>query len=140
MTVLVQVLENGIQTIPILADIEIDRTNDLEKEEIETEIGIGIEIEIEKEIEIEADPEIGEIQHHIMLNTYQCLFIMNFPPRPYMVSPMVTIPRGQVPPLGRGRHPPLMGPVRPFPPRFVPPDIYRMGPPAPNPRYGPMFG
>jgi len=43
--------------------------------------------------------------------------------------------RGQVPPMGRGRHSALMvrAPVRPFPPRFIPPDMYRLGPPPPNP-------
>ncbi|XP_072743505.1 feminizer isoform X2 [Anoplolepis gracilipes] len=61
----------------------------------------------------------------------------NLPPRPIVVSPMVPFPRGQVPPMGRGRHS-LMAPVRPFPPRFIPPDIYRLGPPPPNPRYGPF--
>lgn len=49
-----------------------------------------------------------------------------------MISPMVTIPRGQVPPLERGRHPLLMAPVIPFPSRFDPPDMYRMGHPGPN--------
>lgn len=44
-----------------------------------------------------------------------------------MVGPLVPI-RGQVP-LGT-RH--MMGPLRPFPPRFIPPDMYRLRPP-PNP-------
>nr|BAO48217.1 feminizer [Camponotus japonicus] len=61
----------------------------------------------------------------------------NLPPRPIVVSPMVPF-RGQVPPMGRGRHSALMAPVRPFPPRFIPPDMYRLGPPPPNPRYGPF--
>lgn len=64
---------------------------------------------------------------------FNMIFLQNFPPRPIIVNPMVTIPRGQVPPLGRGRHPPLMAPVRPFPPRFGPPELYRMGHPTPNP-------
>ncbi|XP_029164914.1 pre-mRNA-splicing factor CWC25-like isoform X2 [Nylanderia fulva] len=59
----------------------------------------------------------------------------NLPPRPIVVGPMVPF-RGQVPPMGRGRH--VMAPVRPFPPRFIPPDLYRLGPPPPNPRYGPF--
>ncbi|KAM0733428.1 hypothetical protein ACS0PU_012977 [Formica fusca] len=61
----------------------------------------------------------------------------NLPPRPIVVSSMVPF-RGQVPPMGRGRHSALMAPVRPFPPRFIPPDMYRLGPPPPNPRYGPF--
>ncbi|KAG7209288.1 hypothetical protein KM043_015401 [Ampulex compressa] len=60
----------------------------------------------------------------------------NFPLRPIVVGPLVPL-RGQVP-LGRGRHPQLMGPVRSFPPRFLPPDMYRMGAP-PNPRFGPIL-
>ncbi|EFN86457.1 hypothetical protein EAI_05442 [Harpegnathos saltator] len=114
--------------------------------EIETGTGIGIEtvigievslktvigekIKIEKDIGIKT--EIGEIQCHIMLNMHQCLFIMNLPPGPIMISPMVTIPRRQVPPLGRSQHPPLMGLTRPFPPRFIAPDMYRIRSPAPN--------
>jgi len=39
--------------------------------------------------------------------------------------------RGQIPPMGRGRYPGLMAPIRPFPPR-CPPDMYRLGHP-PNP-------
>ncbi|XP_070167492.1 uncharacterized protein [Polyergus mexicanus] len=61
----------------------------------------------------------------------------NLPPRPIVVSSMVPF-RGQVPPMGRGRHSALMAPVRPFPPRFIPPDMYRLGPPPPNSRYGPF--
>ncbi|XP_018406044.1 PREDICTED: U1 small nuclear ribonucleoprotein 70 kDa-like [Cyphomyrmex costatus] len=64
------------------------------------------------------------------------IYYGSFPPRPIVVSPMVPL-RGQIPPMGRGRHPTLMAPVRPFPPRF-PPDIYRLGHPPPNPRYGPF--
>ncbi|XP_060812873.1 zinc finger CCCH domain-containing protein 13-like isoform X1 [Bombus pascuorum] len=59
----------------------------------------------------------------------------DFPPRPIMVGPLVPI-RGQVPPLGGTRH--MMGPLRPFPPRFIPPDIYRLRPPL-NPRFRPMY-
>lgn len=47
-----------------------------------------------------------------------------------MVGPLVPI-RGQVA-LGGSRHAPMMGPLRPFPPRFVAPDMYRLRPP-PNP-------
>ncbi|KAL6264393.1 hypothetical protein P5V15_004502 [Pogonomyrmex californicus] len=65
------------------------------------------------------------------------IYYGSFPPRPIVVSPMVPL-RGQIPPIGRGRHPALMAPVRPFPPRFVPPDMYRLGHPPPNPRYGPF--
>ncbi|XP_043684415.1 female-specific protein transformer-like [Vespula pensylvanica] len=58
-------------------------------------------------------------------------------PRPMMVGPMMPL-RGQIP-IARGRIPPsVMGPIRPFPPRFVPPNVYRLGPP-PNYRFGPMF-
>ncbi|XP_018378485.1 PREDICTED: serine/threonine-protein kinase fray2-like isoform X3 [Trachymyrmex cornetzi] len=59
------------------------------------------------------------------------IYYGSFPPRPIVVSPMVPL-RGQIPPMGRGRHPTLMAPVRPFPPRF-PPDMYRLGHPPPNP-------
>nr|ABV56231.1 feminizer [Apis cerana] len=55
----------------------------------------------------------------------------NFPPRPIMVRPWVPM-RGQVP---GSRH---IGPLTPFPPRFIPPDMYRLRPP-PNPRFGPMY-
>ncbi|XP_011687030.1 PREDICTED: uncharacterized protein DDB_G0287625-like [Wasmannia auropunctata] len=48
----------------------------------------------------------------------------SFPPRPIVVGPMVPL-RGQIPPMARGRHPPLMASVRPFPPRF-PSDMYRL--------------
>ncbi|XP_067211021.1 uncharacterized protein [Linepithema humile] len=64
------------------------------------------------------------------------IYYGSFPPRPIVVSPMVPF-RGQVPSMGRSRHPGLMAPVRPFSPRFIPPDMYRLGPPPPNPRYGP---
>ncbi|XP_018302462.1 female-specific protein transformer [Mycetomoellerius zeteki] len=60
------------------------------------------------------------------------IYYGSFPPRPIVVSPMVPL-RGQIPPMGRGRHPTLMAPVRPFPPRF-PPDMYRLGHPPPNPK------
>ncbi|XP_076282154.1 uncharacterized protein LOC143209836 [Lasioglossum baleicum] len=43
----------------------------------------------------------------------------SFPPRPIMMAPF----------MPHGRHPPMMGPIRPFPPRFSPS----------NPRFGPMF-
>jgi len=56
--------------------------------------------------------------------------MQSFPPRPIVVSPMVPL-RGQIPTMGRGRH--LMAPIRPFPPRFVPPDMYRLGHPPLNP-------
>lgn len=56
----------------------------------------------------------------------------NFPPRPIVVGPIVPF-RGQVP-MYRVRHPAVMGPVRPMPPRFMPPDAFR-GPP----RFGRMF-
>lgn len=60
----------------------------------------------------------------------------NLPPRPIMFGPLVPM-RAQVP-LG-GRHPPMIGSMRPYPPpRFVPPDMYRIRPP-PNHRYGPMY-
>ncbi|XP_003493796.1 zinc finger CCCH domain-containing protein 13 isoform X1 [Bombus impatiens] len=59
----------------------------------------------------------------------------DFPPRPIMVGPLVPI-RGQVPPLGGTRH--MIGPLRPFPPRFIPPDMYRLRPPL-NPRFRPMY-
>ncbi|XP_032689076.1 serine/threonine-protein kinase fray2-like [Odontomachus brunneus] len=65
------------------------------------------------------------------------IYYSNFPPRPIMVSPMITIPRGQIPPLVRGQHPPLMTPVRPFPPRFGPPDMYRIPPSTSNPKSRP---
>nr|BDE68830.1 transformer female isoform [Vollenhovia emeryi] len=66
------------------------------------------------------------------------IYYGSFPPRPIVVSPMVPLgPRGQMPPMARGRHPALMAPVRPFPPRF-PPDMYRLGHPPPNPRFGPF--
>jgi len=44
------------------------------------------------------------------------------------MRPMVPL-RGQIPPMGRGRYPGLMAPIRP--PRY-PPDIFRLGCP-PNP-------
>ncbi|XP_015186455.1 PREDICTED: uncharacterized protein DDB_G0283697-like isoform X5 [Polistes dominula] len=57
-------------------------------------------------------------------------------PRPMMVGPMMPI-RGQVP-IPRGRLPPSgIGPIRPFPPRFMPPNAYRFGPPS-NYWFGPM--
>ncbi|KAL6264394.1 hypothetical protein P5V15_004503 [Pogonomyrmex californicus] len=65
------------------------------------------------------------------------IYYGSFPPRPIVVSPMVPL-RRQIPPMGRGRHPALMAPIRPFLPRFVPPDMYRLGHPPPNPRYGPF--
>ncbi|XP_053991325.1 female-specific protein transformer-like [Hylaeus volcanicus] len=64
------------------------------------------------------------------------IYYGNFPPRPIMVGPLVQI-RGQGP-LGSNRHPPMMGPLRPFGPRFIPADMYRLRPPL-NPRFGPMF-
>ncbi|XP_071856809.1 uncharacterized protein [Bombus fervidus] len=54
-----------------------------------------------------------------------------FPPRPIMVGPLVPIQR-HVPPLGGTRY--MMSPLRPFPPRFIQPDIYRFCP-FPNPRF-----
>ncbi|XP_017795317.1 PREDICTED: arginine/serine-rich protein PNISR-like [Habropoda laboriosa] len=63
------------------------------------------------------------------------IYYGNFPPRPIMVGPLVPI-RGQVP-LGGNRHP-MMGPLRPFPPRFISPDMYRLRAP-PNPRFGPIY-
>lgn len=45
-----------------------------------------------------------------------------------MVSPLVPV-RGHVP-LGGSRHFPMMGPIRPFPPRFAPPSMYRLRPPS----------
>nr|XP_034182151.1 female-specific protein transformer-like [Osmia lignaria] len=57
------------------------------------------------------------------------IYCGNFPPRPIMVGPLVPI-RAQVP-YGSVR-PPMVGPLRPYPPRFIPPDMYRMRPP-PNP-------
>ncbi|XP_033361205.1 zinc finger CCCH domain-containing protein 5-like [Bombus vosnesenskii] len=57
-----------------------------------------------------------------------------FPPRPIMVGPLVPIPR-QVP-LKGSRH--MMSPLRPYPPRFIQPDIYRFCP-FPNPRFRPMY-
>ncbi|XP_012244031.1 zinc finger CCCH domain-containing protein 5-like [Bombus impatiens] len=54
-----------------------------------------------------------------------------FPPRPIMVGPLVPIPR-QVPLKGI-RH--MMSPLRPYPPRFIQPDIYRFCP-FPNPNLG----
>ncbi|CAL1684242.1 unnamed protein product [Lasius platythorax] len=76
--------------------------------------------------------------HYIEPPIHVPFYAYNLPPRPIVVSPMVPFPRGQVPPMGRGRHSGLMAPVRPFPPRFIPPDMYRLGPPPPNPRYGPF--
>ncbi|XP_076627021.1 uncharacterized protein LOC143344647 isoform X2 [Colletes latitarsis] len=64
------------------------------------------------------------------------IYYGNFAPRPIMVGPLVPI-RGQGP-LGGNRHPSMMGPLRPFGPRFIPADMYRLRPP-PNPRFGPMF-
>ncbi|KAK2581024.1 hypothetical protein KPH14_006073 [Odynerus spinipes] len=60
-------------------------------------------------------------------------------PRPIMVGPVMPI-RGQVP-IARGRLPhSMMGPMRPFPPRFIPSDIYGLRPPPPpNYRFGSMF-
>ncbi|XP_018045753.1 PREDICTED: zinc finger CCCH domain-containing protein 13-like isoform X1 [Atta colombica] len=58
----------------------------------------------------------------------------SFPPRPIVVNPMVPL-RGQISSMGRGRHPTLMVPVRPFPPRF-PPNMYSLGHPSPNPSEG----
>ncbi|XP_012146365.1 uncharacterized protein LOC100879792 isoform X2 [Megachile rotundata] len=58
------------------------------------------------------------------------IYCGNFPPRPIMVGPLLPI-RTPVP-FGSVRHPSMMGPLRPFPPRFIPPDMYRMRPP-PNP-------
>ncbi|XP_033321927.1 uncharacterized protein LOC117218033 [Megalopta genalis] len=60
----------------------------------------------------------------------------HFPPRPIMMAPLVPI-RSQVP-MGSSRHPTMIGPLRPFPPRFIPPDVHRLRAP-PNPRFGPMF-
>ncbi|XP_078045403.1 feminizer [Augochlora pura] len=60
----------------------------------------------------------------------------HFPPRPIMMAPMVPI-RSQVP-MGSSRHPSMMGPLRPFAPRFILPDVHRLRAP-PNPRFGPMF-
>lgn len=52
-----------------------------------------------------------------------------------MVGPMMPL-RGQIP-IARGRIPPsVMGPIRPFPPRFIPPNVYRLGPP---PNYSKFF-
>ncbi|XP_043254371.1 serine/threonine-protein kinase fray2-like [Colletes gigas] len=64
------------------------------------------------------------------------IYYGNFAPRPIMIGPLVPI-RGQGP-LRGNRHPPMMGPLRPFGPRFIPADMYRLRPP-PNPRFGPMF-
>ncbi|XP_076754884.1 uncharacterized protein LOC143425776 [Xylocopa sonorina] len=64
------------------------------------------------------------------------IYYSNFPPRPMMVGPLVPI-REQVP-LGGSRHPPIMSPFGPFPPRFIPPNMYRFRPP-PTPRFGPMY-
>ncbi|XP_031850470.1 feminizer isoform X1 [Nomia melanderi] len=65
------------------------------------------------------------------------IYYGNFPPRPIMMGPLVPI-RGQVP-LGSNRHPTMIGPLRgPFPPRFIPSDMYRLRSPQ-NPRFGPMF-
>ncbi|XP_076233052.1 uncharacterized protein LOC143178349 isoform X2 [Calliopsis andreniformis] len=58
------------------------------------------------------------------------------PPTHYIEPVPVPIYYGV--PLGSSRHPFMMTPMRPFPPRFGPPDIYRLRPP-PNPRFGPMF-
>ncbi|XP_076687432.1 uncharacterized protein LOC143379025 isoform X2 [Andrena cerasifolii] len=56
------------------------------------------------------------------------IYYGNFPPRSIMVGPNSLVPiRGQVP-LGVNRHPAIMGPLRPFPPRFIPLDMYRLPP------------
>ncbi|XP_035730640.1 female-specific protein transformer-like isoform X1 [Vespa mandarinia] len=58
-------------------------------------------------------------------------------PRPMMVEPIMSI-RGRIP-MATGRLPhPLIRQIRPFPPRIIPPNVYRLGPP-PNYRFGPMF-
>lgn len=49
-----------------------------------------------------------------------------------MVGPLVPI-RGQGP-LGSNRHP-MMGPLRPFAPRFIPADMYRLRPPLNPSKY-----
>ncbi|XP_026823655.1 uncharacterized protein DDB_G0283697 isoform X2 [Ooceraea biroi] len=72
--------------------------------------------------------ERRDLTPHYIEPVHVPIYYSNFP-RPIVVSPMVPV-RGQIPPMGRGRH--LMAPVRPFSPRFVPPDMYRFGPP-PNP-------
>lgn len=58
--------------------------------------------------------------------------------RPIMINPMMPM-RGPLP-MGRGRMPPLMAPVRPpFMPRgFIPPEIFRQNIP-PTQRYGRTF-
>ncbi|KZC06648.1 hypothetical protein WN55_10559 [Dufourea novaeangliae] len=64
------------------------------------------------------------------------IYYGNFPPRPILMGPLIPI-RGQMP-LRGGRHPSMMAPIRPFPPRFISSDVYRLRPPS-NPRFGPMF-
>ncbi|XP_076673986.1 uncharacterized protein LOC143372047 isoform X2 [Andrena cerasifolii] len=64
------------------------------------------------------------------------IYYGNFQPRPLMVGPWVPI-RG---PLGGNIHPPMMRPLRTFPPRSIgmPPDMYGFRPPL-NPRFPQRF-
>ncbi|XP_025267637.1 uncharacterized protein DDB_G0284459 isoform X2 [Camponotus floridanus] len=81
--------------------------------------------------------ERKDVAPHYVESPIHVPIYYNLPPSPIVVSPMVPF-RGQVPPMARGRHSALMAPVRPFPPWFIPPDMYRLRPPPPNPRYGPF--
>ncbi|XP_017756773.1 PREDICTED: peptidyl-prolyl cis-trans isomerase G-like [Eufriesea mexicana] len=79
--------------------------------------------------------ERGVPTSHYFEQIHVPLYYSNFSPRPIMVGPLVPM-RGQVPLSSRHMMSPF--PLRPFPPRFIPPDMYRLRPP-PNPRFGPMY-
>ncbi|XP_025269015.1 LOW QUALITY PROTEIN: probable inactive protein kinase DDB_G0270444, partial [Camponotus floridanus] len=116
-------------------ETEIEIETDLENEKILHRIMSSHQYTCQTEIEIETNPKNEKMLHRIMSShQYTCL---NLPPSPIVVSPMVPF-RGQVPLWQEGRHSALMAPVRPFPPWFIPPDMYRLRPPPPNPRYGPF--
>ncbi|XP_012287033.1 female-specific protein transformer [Orussus abietinus] len=71
--------------------------------------------------------------HHYIEHVPIPVYYGNFPPRPMMMGPMLPM-RGQIP-MMRNRIP--FGARLPFPPRFIPPNMYR--PSSSNPRMNQMF-